>query len=679
MPAREPNDLPLEQTPQNPPQNAQNPQNPPQKQDSERKKMLRGVLKTAALGGAAYGAYKLINKYGAIPPSLRGGSLSAPKAGPAALRAPSVAKTYAPGNSTINLRPFDRSTLGQGAVPKPKSVIVPVPITKRSTWYQPAARPVPKDIAKRMPAAGNVIPINGPQYQGVVPQGRNTVDRLAKAAQLKKTRAYDALKPLSKPEQRRLGKLIPGQVDSLARVQREAERIQVPGIATATERQTARQKLQLYRTAHLGSTPTEREAAQQAIRSQFPRVAQPVTPARSPVMPQGRGSVERLARAAQLRTERGYGGLKPFGKVEQRNLRGLDPKEVARLNKLQAAASGGKGAPKTAAAKQKARQRWQIHRTAALGSAADRAVAQQKINEGKLLEAVLVSARMFDNSAPNWDVRDERGRSARVFAPGARPRERREKYWHEKSENQRKIAAAAVVGSLLAGNAMGWKMRGLHQATSNVGDAIKTGVKAATHAATKAPAAAASVAKETLPSFADNIIDGGFKKAMSARVRLREFGGGQQFIGEDGRFLHPLKAATGYQKAYVRDASGGKSEVDIPLAHGQVLRSVYNTAKTANKYAGRGGGLLKDTASVIRGEPRQKDQWGRVKKREWEKPWFNRAANAAMTTGGLLLAAHAVKRGQDPRSALHPYVKTGENLVKSTVKKVNQYIPNAFT
>jgi hypothetical protein len=51
-----------------------------------------------------------------------------------------------------------------------------------------------------------------------------------------------------------------------------------------------------------------------------------------------------------------------------------------------------------------------------------------------------------------WDVRDARGKSARVFAPGSRQRERRPKEWHEKAENERalwkaKVAAAAVGGA----------------------------------------------------------------------------------------------------------------------------------------------------------------------------------------------------------------------------------------
>jgi len=57
--------------------------------------------------------------------------------------------------------------------------------------------------------------------------------------------------------------------------------------------------------------------------------------------------------------------------------------------------------------------------------------------------------RLFDQWAEynGWDVRDPRGRSARVFAPGSRPRVRREKDWHEKKENRElllKVAAGAV-------------------------------------------------------------------------------------------------------------------------------------------------------------------------------------------------------------------------------------------
>ena len=55
----------------------------------------------------------------------------------------------------------------------------------------------------------------------------------------------------------------------------------------------------------------------------------------------------------------------------------------------------------------------------------------------------------FDSIAneAGWDVRDPRGKSVRVFAPGSRSRERREKRWHEKAENERKLWKGGVVGA----------------------------------------------------------------------------------------------------------------------------------------------------------------------------------------------------------------------------------------
>ena len=49
-----------------------------------------------------------------------------------------------------------------------------------------------------------------------------------------------------------------------------------------------------------------------------------------------------------------------------------------------------------------------------------------------------------------WDVRDPRGRSARVFAPGSRKRIRRQKEWHEREDNRRKIRAV-LAGVVAAG------------------------------------------------------------------------------------------------------------------------------------------------------------------------------------------------------------------------------------
>jgi hypothetical protein len=63
----------------------------------------------------------------------------------------------------------------------------------------------------------------------------------------------------------------------------------------------------------------------------------------------------------------------------------------------------------------------------------------------------------FDEIAnyAGWDVRDPRGRSARVFAPGSRRRQRREKQWHERVENQRKLLSALALAGTIAGAGVG--------------------------------------------------------------------------------------------------------------------------------------------------------------------------------------------------------------------------------
>ena len=58
----------------------------------------------------------------------------------------------------------------------------------------------------------------------------------------------------------------------------------------------------------------------------------------------------------------------------------------------------------------------------------------------------------YDAAMVGWDVRDPRGRSARVFAPGARPRYRRQADWHETKEGQRKVLiGAGMLGALATG------------------------------------------------------------------------------------------------------------------------------------------------------------------------------------------------------------------------------------
>jgi hypothetical protein len=74
-----------------------------------------------------------------------------------------------------------------------------------------------------------------------------------------------------------------------------------------------------------------------------------------------------------------------------------------------------------------------------------------------LMSAKLRTLKQFDLDAAlaGWDVRDPRGKSARVFAPGSRPRFRRQKEWHEKKENREALLKGAIVGTGLIGVAGG--------------------------------------------------------------------------------------------------------------------------------------------------------------------------------------------------------------------------------
>jgi hypothetical protein len=63
----------------------------------------------------------------------------------------------------------------------------------------------------------------------------------------------------------------------------------------------------------------------------------------------------------------------------------------------------------------------------------------------------------FDEVAADagWDVRDPRGKSARVFAPGSRQRQRREKQWHEEVSNERKLWKVGMLTAAVAAGAGG--------------------------------------------------------------------------------------------------------------------------------------------------------------------------------------------------------------------------------
>ncbi|NDG71154.1 MAG: hypothetical protein EBY32_07585 [Proteobacteria bacterium] len=76
-----------------------------------------------------------------------------------------------------------------------------------------------------------------------------------------------------------------------------------------------------------------------------------------------------------------------------------------------------------------------------------------KVTAKRAFSAKLRKLRELDAIAEyeGWDIRDPRGRSARVFAPGSRRRERRPKEWHEKTENERKLWKAGIAAGVLGG------------------------------------------------------------------------------------------------------------------------------------------------------------------------------------------------------------------------------------
>lgn len=104
-----------------------------------------------------------------------------------------------------------------------------------------------------------------------------------------------------------------------------------------------------------------------------------------------------------------------------------------------------------------------------------------------------------------WDVRDPRGRSARVFAPGSRKRERREKKWHEEVGNERKLWKAGVVGaaglSLAAGLLAGRKTAKIPLRKPVHGPNEVPFPKAAETAAPKAPARKVSGMPDNVTPF----------------------------------------------------------------------------------------------------------------------------------------------------------------------------------
>ena len=206
---------------------------------------------------------------------------------------------------------------------------------------------------------------------------------------------------------------------------------------------------------------------------------------------------------------------------------------------------------------------------------------------------------------------------------------------------------------------------------------------------------------------AGSVLGGGIRRRSEmsrAGNALFAFGGREQLKDiHSSRFLDPLDVAVGrkrghtadqvkkYQrdKNYVQDVkdrrrvgsatavAAAQARMDHIMnspaqpAHAQVVRSLYHKAGTVRKVTERGGSLVNDSLAHLRGDPRGKDASGRLKKREWEKPWFQHAktqvaAAAALGGGYLVLAKHPKFRAKFDRG------------VRGAQRKVNSVLTGTF-
>ena len=174
------------------------------------------------------------------------------------------------------------------------------------------------------------------------------------------------------------------------------------------------------------------------------------------------------------------------------------------------------------------------------------------------------------------------------------------------------------------------------------------------------------------------------------------FGGNEQLVDIDSSsFVRPLDQLTGRKKGYSRTKvkdyhtwrrklEGGKLDPekaaelkakmktirDNPedAGVGQVLRSAYREGAKVSRWTGRGKSLVKDAGAHLRGDAREKDQWGRTKKREWEKGWFNNAKGAALSGGALVGGALLLRAKPKLRAK-------SDRLQRQVTRAVNHPVP----
>lgn len=208
-----------------------------------------------------------------------------------------------------------------------------------------------------------------------------------------------------------------------------------------------------------------------------------------------------------------------------------------------------------------------------------------------------------------------------------------------------------------------------------------------------------------------SIAGGGIRRTemRSAECGMTNFGGNEQLVDIDSSsFVRPLDQLTGRKKGYSRTnvkdyhtwrrkLEGGKlnpekaAELKAKMKSirdnpenagvGQVLRNAYREGAKVSRWTGRGKSLVKDAGAHLRGEAREKDQWGRTKKREWEKGWFNNAKGAALSGGALVGGALLLRakpklrakidraKRQATRTVNHPTPGKSMNLLPQMDKK----------
>ncbi|MEI6715733.1 MAG: hypothetical protein WCO60_18425 [Verrucomicrobiota bacterium] len=210
------------------------------------------------------------------------------------------------------------------------------------------------------------------------------------------------------------------------------------------------------------------------------------------------------------------------------------------------------------------------------------AAAKEKIADATHLSAIQRTAkllsrrgrlRMFDETAANWDVRDARGRSARVFAPGSKERERRDKKWYERIGNQRKIMAGAAAVALTGGGVAGWMLRKKYGGAPKIGPITGTSPKIVAMPDLKAM----SARLRSVRLFAD----GEKKQGMSTGKKLAIVGG----VALAGGGLSMMKAGAPLARIVARDSKiAGKIREKVtgaaidPAKHGKFISDYLNVS-----------------------------------------------------------------------------------------------------